>query len=198
MRSLLTATLTLTTLAIGTLRADSLPQLTVLLNVDGKASPAALNELKTELNELMKETGRRLDVRLRHEAAVHEVFDDVVLVKLKGKCTIDRFVPFMDERGPLAWTHSTDGNIMPFAEVACDRIASAVAGALYGQERKQADRLLGRALGRVLAHELYHILGKTHEHNPDGSLAKEAVSAKQLISDKRLGFDVRDLNRMTP
>ena len=88
--------------------------------------------------------------------------------------------------------------VIPFAEVSCDRIATAVAGALWAGERRKADMLLGRALGRVLAHELYHILGKTHEHNADGSVAKEALSAKQLISNKRLSFDVRDLHRMTP
>lgn len=111
---------------------------------------------------------------------------------------MERLIPFMDERGPLAWTHSTNGEILPFAEVACDRVANAVASALWGEERKQADKFLGRAIGRVLAHEIYHILGKTHEHNEDGSLAKELISAKQLISDKRITFDVRDLNRMAP
>lgn len=200
MRSLLTAIIALSvcTLSPRLLRADSVPQLTVLLSIEGKASPTALNELKSELNVIMKDTGRKLDVRLREQAARHESFEDVVLVKLKGNCKMERMIPFMDERGPLAWTHSSDGVILPFAEVACDRIANAVAGALWGGERKQADRLLGRALGRVLAHELYHILGKTHEHNADGSLAREAVSAKQLISDKPFTFDVRDLNRMAP
>jgi len=154
--------------------------------------------MKSELNSIMKETGRNLDVRLRSQAAPNETFNDVVLVKLKGTCKMERMIPFMDERGPLAWTHSTDGAILPFAEVSCDRIANAVAGALWGGQRKQADMLLGRAMGRVLAHELYHIIGKTHEHNADGSLAKEAISAKQLISDKRITFDMRDLNRMTP
>jgi hypothetical protein len=198
MRSLLTATTTLFLCTIPALRADTLPNLTVLLSVDGKASAAALSEMKSELNSIMKETGRNLDVRLRSQTAPNETFNDVVLVKLKGTCKMERMIPYMDERGPLAWTHSTDGTILPFAEVSCDRIANAVAGALWGGERKQADKLLGRAMGRVLAHELYHILGKTHEHNADGSLAKEAISAKQLISDKRITFDMRDLNRMTP
>ncbi len=198
MRSLWTATITVTLSVLFSLRAESLPSLTVLLTVDGKASAVALNEMKSELNSIMKETGRHLDVRLRSQAAPNETFDDVVLVKLKGTCKMERFVPLMDERGPLAWTHSTDGTILPFAEVSCDRIANAVAGALWGGERKQANKLLGRAMGRVLAHELYHIIGKTHEHNADGSLAKEAISAKQLISDKRITFDMRDQNRLTP
>jgi len=198
MRSLLTALFALSACFQFVLSAESLPNLTVLLSVDGKASPAALAELKSELNVIMKDTGRNLDIRLREQSPPHENFEDVVLVRLKGTCKMERLSPFMDERGPLAWTHSTDGVILPFAEVACDRIASAVAGALWSQERKHADRLLGRALGRVLAHELYHILGKTHEHNPDGSLAKEAISAKRLISQEPFSFDVRDLNRMTP
>ena len=146
------------------------------------ARAPSLQELKSELNSIKKDSGRTLDVRLREQAGPTETFDDVVLVKLKGTCKMERMIPLMDERGPLAFT----------------RIAKAVSGAIWGGARKQADKLLGRALGRVLAHELYHILGKTHEHNADGSVAKEALSAKQLISDTRITFHVRDLNRMTP
>lgn len=198
MRSLSTAIFAFIVCMLHVLRAESPPSLTVLLSVEGNASASALQELKSELNSIMKDSGRTLDVRLREQAGPTETFDDVVLVKLKGTCKMERMIPFMDERGPLAFTHSTDGNILPFAEVSCDRIAKAVSGALWGGARKQADKLLGRALGRVLAHELYHILGKTHEHNADGSVAKEALSAKRLISDTRITFDVRDLNRMTP
>lgn len=180
------------------------PVLTVLLRVDGTVSDPALTELKSELNDIMRDTGRRLDVRLRQQAAPNESFEDVVLVTLKGTCDMRRAYspyrayPYLDERGPLAWSHSTDGEILPFAEVSCDRIARSVSAALSAGENRQADKYLGRALGRVLAHELYHILGKTHEHNTDGSIAKPALSVKQLISDKKLGFDVRDLNRMLP
>lgn len=198
MRSLLTAIFALSTCALPALKAEALPHLTVLLSVEGKASADAIRELKIELYDIMKDTGRKLDVRMRDQSSANETFDDVVLVKLNGTCKMERMIPFFDERGPLAWTHSTDGVILPFAEVSCNRIANAISSSMYGAERRQADKYLGRALGRVLAHELYHILGKTHNHNEDGSIAKEAISAKQLISDKRIAFDVRDLNRMTP
>lgn len=195
MLSLLIAALTL---GLGASWAAPIPKLTVLLSIEGKASDAALHEMKAELNSIMNDAGRKLDIRMKSETQPGENFEDVILVKLKGNCRIERLTPFMDERGPFAYTHSTNGAVLPFAEVECTRIASSVAGALFGGERKSADKFLGRALGRVLAHELYHILGKTHQHNEDGSLAKEAISAKRLISDKRLGFDVRDVSRMTP
>ncbi|GAB4369477.1 MAG: hypothetical protein OHK0021_12460 [Bryobacter sp.] len=187
----------------GTAHADSLPNLstsslTVLVSVDGHADHAALREMKQELSSIMQEAGRKVEVRLRTEAAKDETFDDVVLVKLKGNCKVDRLIPYMDERGPLAFTHVTDGVILPFAQVECDRLSRSIGHALYGEERKQSGKYLGRAIGRVVAHELYHILGKTHHHNQDGSLAKEAISAKRLISDKRLGFDVQDMSRMLP
>ncbi|MDX2269048.1 MAG: hypothetical protein NW208_13145 [Bryobacter sp.] len=187
----------------GTAHADSLPNLstsslTVLVSVDGHADHAALREMKQELSSIMQEAGRKVEVRLRTEAARDETFDDVVLVKLKGNCKVDRLIPYMDERGPLAFTHVTDGVILPFAQVECDRLSRSIGQALYGEERKQPGKYLGRAIGRVVAHELYHILGKTHEHNHDGSLAKEAISAKRLIADKRLSFDVQDMSRMLP
>jgi hypothetical protein len=195
MRSLLIA---LSTLIATSAFAEPKTNLTVLLSIDGRAHEAALAEMKAELKDIMKDAGKSLDIRMRSEARPNENFEDVVLVKLKGNCSVDRLAHLIDERGPLAFTHSTDGAILPFAEVACDRLATSVARALFGEEKKHADKLLGRAIGRVLAHELYHILGKTHEHNEDGSLAKEAISAKQLISDKRISFDMRDLQRMAP
>ncbi len=199
MRSTLTALLiALSTLICTTASAEPRSNLTVLLSIEGRTHDAALAEMKSELKDIMKDAGKTVDIRMRSEAQPNENFDDVVLVKLKGNCRIDRLVHLIDERGPLAFTHSTDGAILPFAEVACDRLSNSVARALFGEEKKRGDKLLGRAIGRVLAHELYHILGKTHEHNEDGSLAKEAISAKQLIADKRITFDMRDLHRMAP
>jgi hypothetical protein len=174
------------------------PSLTVLLTIEGSADEAALKEMKHELRSIMRDAGKEVDVRFRHDASSDEIFEEVVLVKLKGKCKIDRIYPYMDERGPLAFTHAVNGDILPFAEVECDRLSRSVSQALFGNERKDAGRLLGRAMGRVVAHELYHILGKTHEHNEDGSLATEKISAKRLISDERLGFDIKDIQRLNP
>ncbi len=97
-------------------------------------------------------------------------------------------VPFFyDERGPLAFTHSSDGMVLPFAEVACDKVRSSVNSALWGAQRKNSAMLFGRALGRVLAHEIYHVRAKTTHHSSRG-VAKNRLSGAQLIADD-LGFD---------
>lgn len=80
MRSMSTATLALSLCSVAALRADSPPNLTVLLSVGGNISPVALSELRNELNDIMIETGRKLDVRLRNQAAPSETFEDVVMV----------------------------------------------------------------------------------------------------------------------
>lgn len=199
MRSLLNATIAaVCACALSPVWAESLPNLTVLLSVEGKASDAALKEMKQELNSIMQETGRKVDVRLKQHAKTYESFEDLVVVKLKGSCSMGNMVGFIDERGPLAWAHSTDGVVLPFAEVACDRIAGMVSKAMWPGDKGNADKYLGRAMGRVLAHELYHILGKTHHHNENGELTRDAITAKRLISDKRIGFDMRDLEKMAP
>ena len=99
-----------------------------------------------------------------------------------------------DERGPLAFTHSTDGEVLPFSMVSCDRVRHSVESAMWGGDRARADLLLGRALGRVLAHELVHIVAKSSKHGVKG-VAKTALSGGQLIAD-RLELDVDDVERL--
>ena len=68
-------------------------------------------------------------------------------------------VPYlMDERGYYAFTHVSDGNVLPFSEVECDKIASSIRPEMSKSQWHDRDSVLGRAMGRVLAHELYHML----------------------------------------
>jgi hypothetical protein len=104
-------------------------------------------------------------------------------------------VPYLyDERGPLAFTYSTDGAVLPFGEIECDRVRSSLRTAMWGGDYKRSDKLLGRALARVLAHELYHMLAKTHSHAGEG-IAEKALSGAQLISE-RLQLNQAELNKM--
>ena len=188
-RLAVTASLWLAVLA----QAGSASELTILLDFETTRpqealAPKALAAMKKEINTVL--SGRtakpvQVDLKFKSEMKPRENFDDVVLVKMKGTCKMENFAPLFDERGPYAWTHTVDGEILPFSEVACDRVRRAVADAMWGGERRYKETLFGRALGRILAHELMHILNHERDHDHAGFF-KRALSPRELIDQKFL------------
>jgi hypothetical protein len=142
--------------------------------------------MKREFAGIMKDSTLRFDFRWRSQAS-EEALTDLVLVRFTGKFVLEPVGYLYDERGPMAFTYSTDGIVQPFSEVACDKVTSAVRSAMAGSDFANADVLLGRALGRVLAHEVVHMLSKSGAHGRTG-VAKTALSGSQLIAPElRLG-----------
>lgn len=154
---------------------------TVVLDFDGPYSDRSIGEMKREAEGILKDTGTTLAWRTPGQAAGQSFPDNLVLVKFKGKCMLEPVGYLYDERGPLAFTHSADGNLQPFSEVQCDKVTTSVRGAMFGGDYAQADLLLGRALGRVLAHELIHILRNSNRHDREG-VEKESLSGAELIA----------------
>jgi hypothetical protein len=87
----------------------------------------------------------------------------------------------MDERGPLAFAYSSDGDVLPFGQVECDRVKSSLRHLLAGCDYQTGDVLLGRALGRVLAHEMYHMLANERKHTKSG-VTRESLTAYELTA----------------
>jgi hypothetical protein len=167
--------------------------LTIVLEFQGPHSDRSIDEMKHELETVMKGTGLTFDWRTRSQAR-GESFDNLVVVRFKGKCVLEPVAYLYDERGPLAFTYSTDGEVQPFSEVACDRVVAAARSAMSGGDFAHADLLLGRALGRVVAHELVHILSKSGEHGREG-VAKPALSGLRLIAPE-MHLSPADLERI--
>jgi hypothetical protein len=168
--------------------------LTLLLDFE-KAPPAnTIREMQREVQQLLHRTGVRLDLRLRSEVAADQDYEDVVLLRFRGSCRASSLAPLLDERGPFAWSHTIEGLILPFADVACDNVRRAVEEALFGGEKARRDELFGRALGRIVAHELYHIIGGVHTHGKKG-VAQAALSGRELIAD-RMTLEPEDARRM--
>jgi hypothetical protein len=155
---------------------------TVLLQFEGDPSDISVQEMKREVEKIMTEAGLKLRFQLLKDVKSTDSFADLVVVKFKGRCQMEPLPVLYDERGPLAYTHTSDGAVLPFSEVACDRIRLSIRSVLWGDDVKRADFLLGRALGRVLAHELYHIYAKTQKHGNRG-VAQTALSGSQLIAE---------------
>jgi hypothetical protein len=62
----------------------------------------------------------------------------------------------------------SDGAILPFSDVDCDRIRSFVRQGLMAKDRDDREEAFGRSVGRVLAHDLYHIFANTARHGSWG------------------------------
>jgi hypothetical protein len=167
--------------------------ITIVLDFQGPRSEPSIAEMKREFAGIMKDSALHFDFRWRSEAS-QETTSDLVLVRFTGKCVLDPVGYLYDERGPMAFTYSTDGVVQPFSEVACDKVTSAVRSAMAGGDFAKADLLLGRALGRVLAHEVMHILSKSGAHGRTG-VAKTSLSGSQLIAPELL-LGPADLERI--
>jgi hypothetical protein len=182
-------------LAAGCFIVPAHAEVAVLLRFDSEPpADAAVAEMKRELNALLADSGIRFSYRLPNELGESDVVDDVVVVRLRGRCRMEAMPALLDERGPLALTHLTDGEMLPFSEVACDRVRLSIRSAMWGDDFKRADLLLGRALARVIAHELYHMLGGTKDHAGEG-VAKRALTGRQLITEGAR-FSASDLDKL--
>jgi hypothetical protein len=168
--------------------------LTILLDFEKAPPSATLREMRQEIRQLLGRTGVHLDLRLRSEVASDQDYEDVVLLRFRGTCRASGLAPLLDERGPFAWSHVSEGLILPFADVACDHVRRSVEEALFGGEKGRRDQLFGRALGRVIAHELYHIIGGVHAHGKKG-VAQAALSGRELIAE-RMSLEPEDARRM--
>jgi hypothetical protein len=170
-------------------------ELTIILDIASAHSAEAIKEMQRELTTVMRDAPYALSFRRLKDIREGEEFREVVVVRLRGVCEME---PRRSDRwaanGALAFAHSSEGEILPFAEISCDAVRGSVRSALRGPQLWRANLLFGRALGRVLAHELYHVCARTAKHGT-GGIAKTTLSGEQLIADT-LEFDPDDLVRM--
>ncbi len=103
-----------------------------------------------------------------------------IQVRFEGRCNMQGVPPNMHTPGPYAWAHVSDGRVLPFIEVDCDRIRGALFSVMWGEDFQHRDFLFARAVARVLAHELHHVLDADTHHSHSG-LAKPALTASNLI-----------------
>jgi len=156
---------------------------TVLLGFDQPHSEASLRVMEKEAYSILKDTGVRVDWRLRSEMSDGDQFGNLVSFQLHGHCSMESEPEKVDESGPLAKAYASDGTVLHFGEVECDRIQATVRRTLGPSPYRFADDLLGKAMGRVLAHEMYHILGNELDHTK-GGLTRSGLTADDLFRGK--------------
>lgn len=157
----------------------SAAEVTVVLQFDADRSGSAVEAMQAEVRHIFRDADVQFD--FRSAATVDSTVADLVVLRFKGQCRMDLFPAAYDERGPFAETYVTDGNVLPFGQVHCDRVRSSVRGAMRGSDLKHGDATYGRALGRVVAHEIYHMLAKRRGHSASG-VNRSALTAAQLVA----------------
>jgi hypothetical protein len=167
--------------------------ITVVLDFDGPYSDRSVEQMKRETEDIFKTAGLHLEWRTR--ADVRGAYENLVVVRFKGKCVLEPVPMLYDERGPFAFTYNSDGAILPFSEVECDHVTASVQSAMGIDDHARPDYVMGRALGRVVAHELVHILTKSASHAKAG-VFQTALSGRDLIGPP-LHLTREDVERLT-
>ena len=168
--------------------------LTLIVESEKPLAPQALSEMRLELDRIVSGSNLRIDWRLRDDLKSGESVSDLIVVKFHGACRMQWEPAVSDGRGPLAFTHSSNGEILPFSEVSCDKVRGLARSAMTFADLARGDMLMGRALARVLAHEVYHILSRQQKHSSTG-LFKRSLTGSQLIAEE-YRFSDKDLHRL--
>ena len=167
--------------AAGDERLVELPA--VLYTTFQRSTPVTVRHaLEDEVDAIMGPLGRHFAWRSVSGVDGREVSSELAVLTFKGSCNVEGLMLKEVHPGALGWTHVSDGAILPFADIDCDRVRLFVQKELLFRKPAEREELFGRALGRVVAHELYHIFANTNHHAHDG-VAKAAYTVIELLSD---------------
>jgi len=151
---------------------------------DQEPPQGVVEALHDELDSIMTPLGMEFEWRSLNNVKGNELSVELAVLTFKGRCDVAGLSPHAASNpGALGWTHVSDGAILPFSDVDCDRIRSFIQKDLLMVRTPDREEALGRAIGRVVAHELYHIFANTVHHGACG-VAKAAYSVQELLSDE--------------
>ena len=174
-------------------RDSEFPVVTLYTQFEKAPSPTLLETLQKEVHGALHEVGVEFQWRSLDDPRASQPVAELVVVKFKGTCIA---TPALSGgrlvSGALGWTHMSDGELLPFTDIDCDRTWRLIQPELVGADAEDENREFGRALARVLAHELYHVFANTTKHARDG-LAKSCYTAPDLLADS-FHFTARELN----
>jgi hypothetical protein len=160
-----------------------IPPLTVVIDFEAPHSETSLKSLRQNLNRILRPTGIDVIVELKAELPQNPQFGQLVVFKMKGSCSMWPLTGgvLADEPGPLALAYMSDGQVLHFGEVECDRVRHSLQRVLGPIFSEKSQQIYGSALAVVIAHEVYHMLGNACNHTRKG-LTKSSLSASELMN----------------
>lgn len=155
--------------------------ITVYMRNARACPPRVLDEMHAEAAAILRPAGIALAWRHFPHSRHSEPVSSLIVFSFSGACCSGMRPGPAGSSKPLGWTHWTDGEILPFCVVDCDRIREVVSPIIQYMPLEARDFHYGRALGRVAAHEMYHVIASTTVHASRG-LAKPLLTASELVS----------------
>ena len=155
-------------------------------------SRVVFDSLRREVDNIMAPLGFpfqwwSLDGRAEFQSAT-----ELAVITFRGDCNPVYLFTTSNTPGPLGFTHWTGGQMLPFAEVDCDRIRGFLKDDLLYRKLKEREEVFGRAVGRVVAHELFHVFVGTRHPAPRAwpSRPSPKVNSSATSSGWRCGNSV--------
>ncbi len=175
------------------LPAEDLLQLGLVAHFEREPPSAVMTELRAEMARLLQLPGLRIEWRDSSTLRDDDRFDRVIVLRFSGCCRPLATPASPPCPAPLGLVRAVDSGVLPFADIACDRIMHEIARARrYPQMLSPV--VYGRALARVTAHEIYHILSQSAFHDAQG-LSKTHLEPEDLCRP-RFDFCPEALARM--
>ena len=165
----------------GVTRGAKFSPITLYTQFDQAPPKCVLQALHDEVASIMAPTGLFFEWR-NQQTGGHGVSAELAVVTFTGRCDTASLMTHAQAGGALGWTHVSDGQILPFTEVSCDRVREFLGPGLLQFAAEDREEKYGRALGRVLAHELYHIFANTMWHGSNG-VAKASYGVQDLLGN---------------
>lgn len=156
--------------------------------------PAAVRqEFRAETERALAATGTNLVWRQLSGSGLEQSFDRLVVLRFRGNCKDSPGLASWRSL-PLGLTHVSNGKVLPFVEIDCQRVLAVIQAGPGQSPFGQPHATVGRALGRVAAHEIHHVLTASGAHDVDG-LMKSAFDSRDLRGPE-LSFSAESLRRL--
>lgn len=175
--------------------AEHMPTIAVFLSFDNPAAEISVDSMKQEAGKVLLTAEIALDWRSLQENRGDEPADALAVLRFKGTCQSGTTSPDDDTallgRIVLASTKISDGRVLPFGEVECDRIRDYISHMQSGSA-SQREHLLGRVLGRIVAHELFHIVARTARHSHSFPTQSVHTAREFALKSFKFSFSARE------
>lgn len=182
-------------LLISAIGPDTTPaDLTVLVEYPGRGRPPGLSIVQKEIQRLLAPLGMRVEMQWYRRGDTVGVRRMIVVATLRGDCVSAMDGPLPANARILGWTHITEGQVLPFVEVDCDRVRAVIRRGLGLAQRPLGALVFAQAVARVMAHEIFHVVARTGWHAQRG-VAKPMLDCGDL-TDSSNSFDDKALDQM--